>query len=291
MKRLMIIMATLLLAGTASAVPQQLTYQGRLFDQSGNPVNASATIAADIYAASAGGFLSLWSETYTSGTTGPVAVVEGFYSLPLGSITAFPSTLWDGSTRYLQLTVNGEVLSPRQPIQSVAYAIKAEGVSNSAVTIDSSGISVGGSPVVNSSGAWVGSAAGLQGPTGPTGPAGAAGAQGAQGPAGPTGPAANGAAGATGPTGPTGPAGATIPGQGRNLIALGREHGQLDLRLRHHAGVRPQHHRRPRGRLVVRHHRELGRLRRAERVRRAHPHRPHSPLRGPHLRQAQHRRR
>ncbi|MBS2033298.1 MAG: hypothetical protein JST54_35820 [Deltaproteobacteria bacterium] len=221
MKRLMMVMATLLLAGTASAgVPQQLTYQGRLFDASGNPLNASATITVDIFAASSGG-ASLWSETYSAGTSGAVAVVEGFYSLNLGSLTAFPANLWDGTTRYLQLTVNGEVLTPRQPITSVAYAIhagEADSVNNATVTIDQSGISVNGSPIVNSSGAWVGSATGLQGPAGPTGPAGAAGADGAQGPVGPTGPAgANGAAGATGPTGPAGPA--APAGQGRNLIA------------------------------------------------------------------------
>ena len=221
MIRRMWVVAALLWAASASAgVPQQLTYQGRLFDSSGNPLNASATITVDIFAASSGG-TTLWSETYSSGTTGPVAVVEGFYSLSLGSITAFPANLWDGSTRYLQLTVNGEALTPRQSIQSVAYAIHAgesDSVNNSAVTIDQSGISVNGAPIVNASGAWVGSATGLQGPTGPTGPTGATGAQ---GPAGATGPAgAAGATGATGPTGPTGPAGASAPpGTGRNLIA------------------------------------------------------------------------
>ena len=221
MKRLMMVMATLLLAATASAaVPQQLTYQGRLFDQNGNPLNASATVTVDIFAAASGG-TTLWSETYSAGTSGAVAVVEGFYSLNLGSLTAFPANLWDGSTRYLQLTVNGEVLTPRQPIKSVAYALHAgesDSVNNSVVTIDQSGISVNGAPVVNASGAWVGSATGLQGPTGPTGPQGVAGATGAQGPAGADG--ANGATGATGPTGPTGPAGASAPpGTGRNLIA------------------------------------------------------------------------
>ncbi|MBS2032549.1 MAG: hypothetical protein JST54_32045 [Deltaproteobacteria bacterium] len=217
MKRFIVLMSTLLLAGTASAsVPQQLTYQGRLFDSSGNPLNASATITVDIFAASSGGS-SLWSETYSASTSGPVAVVEGFYSLNLGSQTAFPANLWDGTTRYLQLTVNGEALTPRQPIASVAYAIhagEADGVNNATVTIDQSGIAINGNSVIDNTGAWKGSVAGLQGPAGPTGPAGAAGAQ---GPAGPTGPAgANGAAGATGPTGP---AGSPAPlGTGANLI-------------------------------------------------------------------------
>ena len=223
MKRLMTIMATLLLAGTASAgVPQQLTYQGRLFDQNGNPLNASATVTVDIFAGLTGG-TTLWTETYSAGTSGAVAVVEGFYSLNLGNQTAFPANLWDGTTRYLQLTVNGEVLTPRQPIVSVAYAIhagEADSVNNATVTVDSSGISVNGAPIVNATGAWVGSVAGLQGPTGPTGPtgpAGADGANGAAGAAGATGP--TGPTGATGPTGPAGAAGAPAPvGTGQNLI-------------------------------------------------------------------------
>ena len=220
MKRLTMVMATLLLAATASAVPQQLSYQGRLFDASGNPVNSSATIQVDIFPTLTGSS-SLWTETYSSGTTGPVAVVEGFYSLPLGSITAFPPNLWDGSTRYLQLTVNGEVLTPRQPIQSVAYALHAgesEGVSNATVTVDSNGVSINGNQVIDSTGAWKGSATGLQGPAGAQGPAGPAGADGAQGPAGPQGP--QGTQGPAGATGPAGPTGAAAPaGQGRNLIA------------------------------------------------------------------------
>ena len=220
MRKFIFLMTTLLLAGTASAgVPQQLTYHGRLFDQNGNPLNASATVTVDIFAASSGG-TTLWSETYSASTSGAVAVVEGFYSLNLGSQTAFPANLWDGSTRYLQLTVNGEALTPRQPIESVAYAIHAgesDSVNNATVTVDSNGISVNGAPIVNATGAWVGSVAGLQGPTGPTGPAGAAGAQGPQGNQGP--PGANGANGAAGATGPTGPAGSPAPlGTGANLI-------------------------------------------------------------------------
>jgi hypothetical protein len=53
----------------------------------------------------------------------------------------------------------------------------------------SGGLSINGSPVINSTGAWVGPSSGLVGPQGPAGVAGAAGATGAQGPAGATGPA------------------------------------------------------------------------------------------------------
>ena len=75
------------------------------------------------------------------------------------------------------------------------------------------GLTVGTTPVINSSGVWVGpstglvGATGVSGPTGPTGPTGATGLTGSTGPTG--GQGATGIQGATGPTGPTGGQGAT----------------------------------------------------------------------------------
>ena len=61
-------------------------------------------------------------------------------------------------------------------------------------------VAINGTTIIDASGNWVGSTAGLQGPQGPVGP---------QGPQGPAGPA--GATGATGPQGPQGPAGPATP--------------------------------------------------------------------------------
>ena len=81
------------------------------------------------------------------------------------------------------------------------------------------GVTVGGTAVIDSSGAWVGSNSGLVGATGATGPQGAQGAdgndgatgpQGSTGPQGATGPqGSTGATGSQGATGATGPAGST----------------------------------------------------------------------------------
>ena len=65
--------------------------------------------------------------------------------------------------------------------------------------IDVTGVKIGGSEVIDSSGAWQGSGSGLKGEVGPSGPTGSAGDKGATGANGPTGP--------SGPTGPTGTAG------------------------------------------------------------------------------------
>lgn len=93
---------------------------------------------------------------------------------------------FSGQQRWLEIEINGTVLTPRQPIMATPYALFA--------------LSGNEGPQ------------GPQGPQGAIGPAGATGPAGAQGPAGPqgnTGPA--GPAGPTGPTGPTGPAGPTGP--------------------------------------------------------------------------------
>jgi hypothetical protein len=86
---------------------------------------------------------------------------------------------------------------------------------------DGEGLRINGTLVVNSSGAWVGSATGLTGPQVPQGPAGnngSTGSTGSTGPQGPQGPAGNtGSTGSTGSTGPQGPQGPAGPGANQTL--------------------------------------------------------------------------
>jgi cysteine-rich repeat protein len=192
--------AAAIFAGSAgAAVPATLTHQGRLFDPQGAVLNGTVTIKLAIYATSTGG-ASLWSETHS------VALDEGYYSVAAGSVTPFGSGLFDGSTRYLGVTVGADPeMSPRTDVVSVPYALVA---GDAIGDIHPHTVTVNGQPVIDALGHWVGSVAGLQGavgPQGPVGPQGAVGATGAAGPQGPTG--ATGAAGATGAVGATGPAG------------------------------------------------------------------------------------
>jgi len=90
-------------------------------------------------------------------------------------------------------------MTPREPIESVPYALTA---TNAVGDITPTSISIGGTTVISSTGQWMGSPTGLvgpQGPAGPAGPAGATGPAGAQGPQGATGPQ-----GTVGPQGPSG---------------------------------------------------------------------------------------
>jgi hypothetical protein len=196
-------------APSGALVPDRMIEQGRLLDANGAPAVGSVTITLTIYDAATGGN-NLWSEPQM------VTLDDGYFSMKLGESTALPSTIWDGSERYLGVQVGSDPeMVPRQSLDSVPYAF----VANDAVgDIHPTSVTVGGKVVIDNSGNWVGPSAGLigpqgpqgsQGPQGPAGPAGADGAQGLAGPAGPQGPI--GADGPIGPTGPVGPQGAMGP--------------------------------------------------------------------------------
>ena len=189
-----------------AAVPSTLTEQGRVFDAAGAPLAGTVPIRFAVYASPTGG-APLWSETQT------LTLDEGYFSAQIGTVTAMPPALWDGSTRYVGVQVGTDPeMSPRQATASVPYALVAGDATGD---IHPTTITVDGQLVIDANGNWVGPATGLVGPTGPAGPQGTAGAtgpQGLQGAVGPTGPqglqGTAGAAGPAGAVGPTGPQGA-----------------------------------------------------------------------------------
>ena len=112
-----------------------INYQGRLADINGLPLTGSHTIEFSIWDAESGGSL-IWPGTGTE-THPNVPVVEGLFSVGLGSQTAggIPTNVWDGD-RYLQITVDGDTLSPRELIRSVPIASLALTVPNGAIGTD-----------------------------------------------------------------------------------------------------------------------------------------------------------
>jgi hypothetical protein len=109
--------------------PSVVNYQGRLTDNSPdqNPVDANLPMEFHIYDVSAGG-APLWSEVWAG-----VDVVDGIFSVLLGS-NGSPlgsSVFTGGSSRYLEVIVNGETLSPRQQIGAVGYADQAANADSS----------------------------------------------------------------------------------------------------------------------------------------------------------------
>jgi Collagen triple helix repeat (20 copies) len=122
-----------------------------------------------------------------------VTVDDGLVSVELD----FGILAFSGAERWVEITVDGTVLAPRQRIAAAPFALFALSGNEGPV-----GPVGPGGPI------------GPQGPVGPTGPGGPAGPTGATGPQGLTGPAGpqgsqgpQGVPGAQGPQGPAGPAG------------------------------------------------------------------------------------
>lgn len=120
-----------------AASPQNIiSYQGRLLNSNRAPVSdASATILFELYTASSGGSC-VWSNSSAScasATARTVTLTDGLFSENLGDTAASPAyaaiddTIFgNNATLYLQVTVNGETLSPRKQIVSAPYAINAQ---------------------------------------------------------------------------------------------------------------------------------------------------------------------
>ncbi len=142
MKRLLLCyLALALLSGSAliAQVPQTMSYQGVLVDESGVAVpDGSYDIVFGLYDNSAGG-TQVWTETL------PVTVAKGVFSIVLGTInpisTAFDRPYWLG------LAIEGGAeLSPRTRLTASPYSLMAQEVADGAVT----GGSIAGGQVVKS---------------------------------------------------------------------------------------------------------------------------------------------
>jgi hypothetical protein len=114
-----LLVAILLIAGTAQAqIPQKLNYQGRVTHISaGVPLPGPHTMTFKIYASATGG-IPLWSETQSV-----VADVEGVVSTILGSVN--PIAIPFDGPYWLQVEVDGELLTPRREMVSAAYALNS----------------------------------------------------------------------------------------------------------------------------------------------------------------------
>ena len=143
----------LALPQTVFAAPALMNYQGVLTNLSGQAVTDSVTMNFEIWDDETNGS-SIWSELHSE-----VTLQNGVYSVILGSVNTetLTSDLFADDVRWLEVTVNGEILSPRQRITSVAYAHNADlldGKDSSVLQRKISGTCVSGSSIssINSDG-------------------------------------------------------------------------------------------------------------------------------------------
>jgi len=117
--RLVLISSLLIALGLFAQVPKTINYQGKLTNSAGVAVHAPSGIPLtfSIYNTATGG-TALWTEAH-----GSVAVTNGLFDVILGETTAL--NLPFNAQYWMQLTVNGEILTPREKLTSVAYAHRA----------------------------------------------------------------------------------------------------------------------------------------------------------------------
>jgi hypothetical protein len=97
----------------AAEVGSNITYQGQLTDAGGNPLSGSYTMRFELYDVLNGG-TRLWEQLVNS-----VPVQEGIFTVQLHVDPAH----FDGRALWLAITVNGQLLSPRQELTPAPYAL------------------------------------------------------------------------------------------------------------------------------------------------------------------------
>jgi len=101
-------------------VPLLINYPGKLAEKNGNPVTGNKNIKFAFFDSENAG-TEKWSGTYF------VSASKGIFNVLLGSGSSIFPLSFDFNLNYwLEMTVEGEVLTPRQRISSVAYAIRSE---------------------------------------------------------------------------------------------------------------------------------------------------------------------
>ena len=120
--RVLVIISVLALAShQVHAQSPMINYQGKVTDSDGVPLAGSYSIQFSIYGQEAGG-TALWTETQSL-----VTIQNGIFTVLLGSVTSFSATVFNGDARWLGVKVGTDPeLSPRQPIVSVGYALRAD---------------------------------------------------------------------------------------------------------------------------------------------------------------------
>ncbi|RLC79774.1 MAG: hypothetical protein DRI61_07165, partial [Chloroflexi bacterium] len=98
----------------ATVVSTTISYQGRLLDSGGNPVDGTRVMTFSLYAQASGG-TPLWSRSED------VTINDGMFNVYLD----VDPDLFDGRALWLGVQVEGDAqeMQPRQPLLPVPYAL------------------------------------------------------------------------------------------------------------------------------------------------------------------------
>ncbi|MBI5739348.1 MAG: DUF4215 domain-containing protein [Nitrospirae bacterium] len=140
----LIVLLSIFSQGVLAAIPQTINYQGFLTEMDGTPVNnAAAQMRFSLHDSLTAGN-ELWNEKQT------LNIQNGIYNVVLGSASAFPPALDFSAQYYLEVAVYDtvtslfETLSPRQPLTSVPYAMRA---ASADIAVSVSGSAIAGASI------------------------------------------------------------------------------------------------------------------------------------------------
>jgi len=108
------VLALLTACGTPS-LQNRMSYQGRLTDAGGNPVNGTRNMTFRLFTAESGGS-AIWTETQNN-----VPVNNGIFNVVLGVNAALDEANFH-QPLYLEVVVAGQTLTPRQQLLGAPYA-------------------------------------------------------------------------------------------------------------------------------------------------------------------------
>jgi hypothetical protein len=108
----------LMLTSEALAVPVTTGLTARVSNEEG-PVDGPVSLTFRLYDAASGGALQ-WQEVHED-----VSADNGLVFVELGKNVALDESIFTGESRFLEIVVEDAVQSPRLPIGSVPYAIRA----------------------------------------------------------------------------------------------------------------------------------------------------------------------
>ncbi|MEE2829694.1 MAG: hypothetical protein VX498_10955 [Myxococcota bacterium] len=137
-------------ATSVLAAPTKLHQQGRLLDGNGEPFEGVHALIFALYDAESEGE-ELWGEERSA------TFENGYYAITLGEQVTLDDLIFVEDSIWLELTVDGETLSPRQEVVSVPYALRATAAEQvEGGLVDAEEISIDGTVVIDAGGNWVG---------------------------------------------------------------------------------------------------------------------------------------
>ena len=116
-----LVTATLAWSPRAAAQSEAIVhYQGVLTDLADRPLTRATPMSFRLYTEPEGGNPT-WEELH-----GSVDVVDGVFTVGLGSIKPLTAEVLGAQVTYLEVAVDGEPLDPRQPLGAVGRALIAD---------------------------------------------------------------------------------------------------------------------------------------------------------------------